>query len=366
MLGESLAVKTNYKYELAFAKFEEWMVTDRRRWDTNPAHRLQREITERDILGWVAYNFMRNLAYSTIKGYVYGVKHAWALRTGIDCFMLAGNKALRIRMILRAVRRLRSKQLNKRDPITLEMISRLAELPETDDYGTVSALTMKTAQVVAFFALLRVGEFTSTAKEFAAELNLSLGDVKFETENGVRRATITINNGKTDLWGTGQSVTVYASGHATLCPVMLLERLLREEPGAEHEPLFMTKTRTPLTRKVFTDTTTRQLTKLGFSTSAIKSHSFRIGGASLLARNGTPAYMIQLLGRWTSDAYMAYIRHCPELFRSTSKALVFDGGLISMHDALGRVHEMKKGDCAGVTDNDCTALLNSFTTTNDN
>ena len=26
----------------------------------------------------------------TIKGYVYGVKQAWALRTGIDCFMLAG------------------------------------------------------------------------------------------------------------------------------------------------------------------------------------------------------------------------------------------------------------------------------------
>jgi hypothetical protein len=55
---------------------------------------------------------------------------------------------------------------------------------------------MKTAQAVAFFALLRMGEFTSTAKEFAEELNLSRGYVKFETENGVSRATITINNGR--------------------------------------------------------------------------------------------------------------------------------------------------------------------------
>lgn len=360
-----MAVKTNYKYELAFMKFEEWMV-NRRSWDNNPTNRFAREITERHILGWVAYNFTRDLAFSTIKGYVYGVKHAWALRTGIDCFMLAGNKALRIRMILRAVRRLRSKQLNKRDPITLEMISSLAKLPEIENDDAVSALTMKTAQVVAFFALLRVGEFTSTVKEFAAEINLTRGNVKFGIDNGVRRVTITINNAKTDLWGTGQTITVYESGHASLCPVKLLTRLLHEEPGADHEPLFMMRSRTPLTRNIFTNITTRQLTKCGFTTGAIKSHSFRIGGASLLARNGTPAYMIQLLGRWTSDAYMAYIRHSPELFRFTSKALVIDGGLISMPEAVSRVHEMKKGDSAGVNDNDCQALLRSFTTTIDN
>ena len=149
-----------------------------------------------------------------------------------------------------------------------------------------------------------MGEFTSTTNEFDKDVNLTRSSVLFENDNESKRVTMDINNGKTDTWGTGQSVTMYATGHESLCPVSLLEKMIFEEPGAPDEPLFMTKQGSPLTRKIFTETTIQQLIQLGFSASAIKAHSFRIGGASLLARNGTPAYMIQLLGRWTSDAYM--------------------------------------------------------------
>lgn len=38
------------------------------------------------------------------------------------------------------------------------------------------------------------------------------------------------------------------------------------------------------------------------------SHSFRVGAATVAARNGVPDHLIQALGRWTSNAYQAYIR----------------------------------------------------------
>jgi integrase len=37
------------------------------------------------------------------------------------------------------------------------------------------------------------------------------------------------------------------------------------------------------------------------------SHSFRRGGATLLANAGIPSNMIQLMGDWKSDAYKKYI-----------------------------------------------------------
>ena len=38
------------------------------------------------------------------------------------------------------------------------------------------------------------------------------------------------------------------------------------------------------------------------------TYSFRIGGATSLARRGVESWVIQTLGRWQSDAYKIYIR----------------------------------------------------------
>ena len=41
--------------------------------------------------------------------------------------------------------------------------------------------------------------------------------------------------------------------------------------------------------------------------SNLNTHSFRIGGASAAASAGVPDSVIQILGRWKSDAYRRYI-----------------------------------------------------------
>ncbi len=48
--------------------------------------------------------------------------------------------------------------------------------------------------------------------------------------------------------------------------------------------------------------------KLGFSEDKVGTHSNRSGGAMGMYLAGTPVYTIMLLGRWSSDAFMRYIR----------------------------------------------------------
>ncbi len=48
--------------------------------------------------------------------------------------------------------------------------------------------------------------------------------------------------------------------------------------------------------------------RLGFSEDEVGTHSNRSGGAMGMYLAGTPVYTIMLLGRWSSDAFMRYIR----------------------------------------------------------
>ena len=59
----------------------------------------------------------------------------------------------------------------------------------------------------------------------------------------------------------------------------------------------------------------------GVSKAIFSSHSFRIGAATVAARNGIPDHQIQALGRWTSSAYLLYIRTPAELLSQLSKQL---------------------------------------------
>jgi hypothetical protein len=47
---------------------------------------------------------------------------------------------------------------------------------------------------------------------------------------------------------------------------------------------------------------------LGFSADEVGTHSNRSGGAMGMFLSGTPVYTIMLMGRWSSDAFMRYIR----------------------------------------------------------
>ena len=75
-----------------------------------------------------------------------------------------------------------------------------------------------------------------------------------------------------------------------------------------------------LTRTLLTSWLTKIMDAAGFAGN-YSSHSFRIGAATVAARNGVPDHLIQALGRWNSNAYQLYIRTPSEALASLSQHL---------------------------------------------
>jgi hypothetical protein len=67
--------------------------------------------------------------------------------------------------------------------------------------------------------------------------------------------------------------------------------------------------------------------EMGFDPSKFRTHSLRIGGASMLAAANVPDYVIQVQGRWKSLAFLDYIRIAKRSFDSALAAIVNMDGL---------------------------------------
>jgi len=66
---------------------------------------------------------------------------------------------------------------------------------------------------------------------------------------------------------------------------------------------------------------------LGFSPEELGTHSIRSGAAMAMYLSRTPVYTIMLIGRWTSDAFLRYIRpQVQDFTRGVSQSM------ISSHD----------------------------------
>jgi hypothetical protein len=62
--------------------------------------------------------------------------------------------------------------------------------------------------------------------------------------------------------------------------------------------------------------------EMGLDPTRYRTHSLRIGGASMLAAAGRPDYEIQKLGRWKSLAFLEYIKVGKATFNAALAAIV--------------------------------------------
>ena len=78
--------------------------------------------------------------------------------------------------------------------------------------------------------------------------------------------------------------------------------------GATPGPLFCFADGSPVKTSQFTQQLQQALNFCGLDSTKYKSHSFRIGAASLAAEKGLSDAQIRHLGRWKFDAFKLYIR----------------------------------------------------------
>ena len=232
----------------------------------------------------------KRVGYKTIEAYLCGIQFHATIRGHHEKIA----DMPRLGLILRCIRRaLGTKHTRpRREPITLAHLHRIythLELTHTLQNATM----MKAAFTLAYFAMLRVSEYTSTTgRSFDKDCNLLMSDIYISGEI----ACIHIKSSKTDPFRTGVTLRIATTHHA-ICPLRYL-RQYSSMRGLEEGPLFRHHNGAFLVRH-----DVAKVIKDCLKAPKLNTHSLRIGGASNLANIGVPDYAIQILGRWRSDAY---------------------------------------------------------------
>ena len=90
-------------------------------------------------------------------------------------------------------------------------------------------------------------------------------------------------------------------------PVTAVRNFLVIHPAREG-PLLIHADGTPLSREWLVKRFRQALEFCGISCAGYSGHSFRIGAATAAAEAGMPPHLIKTMGRWSSEAYLLYIR----------------------------------------------------------
>lgn len=195
--------------------------------------------------------------------------------------------------------------------------------------------TIAWIQILAFFYCMRSCEYSDVAGERRTK-TVCFRNIRFHSKNkeiphhspNIFQATsvsITFEWQKRDV--RDDTITHQRSndkvGKKIMCPVRACAELVTiiRKSTISPDKIPNMKINTVVTQgKIFTIPSSMVLDrirtavrflgkdKLGFTEAEVGTHSNRSGGAMGMYLAGTPVYTIMLLGRWSSDAFMRYIR----------------------------------------------------------
>ena len=181
--------------------------------------------------------------------------------------------------------------------------------------------TLESVFLLAFYGFLRCPEFTASNSQFNPALHPCVSDLSITSPTTL---IFTLKHSKTDKFGISTPIHLFKL-NSILSPYELLVRHLSirtAQNASPSDPLFITESGSVITRTWFLNHLRLVLTKAGYAAHNFSGHSFRIGAASTASRQGVPEHIIQVLGRWTSQAYHAYIRTSPHDLLQAHAALV--------------------------------------------
>lgn len=248
---------------------------------------------------FVAWIYKKGLSANTVKTYISGISYAHKINHLTD-----PTESFYFKSIMRGFKRGKS-LADTRVPITIETLQSLIRALGKVCVSWYELCLFKAAFLIAFFGLFRISElvFTSAA---LMHYPLKAKDVTFLTKNGKHTMNLVLRYSKNNQSGRSQGISVAEISNSDLCPVSAARRLLTMHPAGDF--LFCHSNSKPVTRYQFSAVLKRCMIHIGLPTCRILTHSFRIGAASYLEAQGVPHNIIMRKGRWSSDAYLTYLR----------------------------------------------------------
>ena len=171
------------------------------------------------------------------------------------------------------------------------------------------------------FGFLRSGEFVVKSQAtFDPTQHITPQDIAVDSHSNPTLIRVFIKQSKTDQFGTGAHIFLSRTD-TDLCPVAALLAYLAQRPNCGKGPLFIKVDGSPLTKTLLVNMLHKALQHAGIDPTHYKGHSFRIGAASTAAALGIQDSLIQKMGRWSSSAFLAYVRTPHVELASVSKTL---------------------------------------------
>jgi hypothetical protein len=192
--------------------------------------------------------------------------------------------------------------------------------------GTAAALVQADLILVAFFYLLRPGEYTHDNRRrrtiplrrkdirlWDAQNHLIPHDAPLPVLLTARSATLYVADQKNGVKGSTLHHTAILDPH--FCPVKALAHRvfqLHQLTNSDTTPLSQISATTFVTSREITialrqGASAANLLASGYSLDRISGHSLRASGAMALKLNGADIATIKKMGRWSSDTFLMYI-----------------------------------------------------------
>ena len=204
--------------------------------------------------------------------------------------------------------RLKSSPVKRKRALTFDdpqtVLNELANSTQHDD------LLFKTMLITGFFALMRLGELT-----FPDEVRLR------NWKKVSKRSTVQVSAEqyefllpahKADPFFEGNRIIIKKVPYSNIDPLSIFRDYLtsRDDRFPLFSPLWISHDGSVPTRNFF-------ITRLRhFFDRDVAGQSMRAGGATSLAEHGVAPSIIQFMGRWSSDAFLIYIRKNPVLIQA--------------------------------------------------
>ena len=290
LLKESVSPSSRSIYARAWRLFNDCISIFNSHINIKPALPFSHNI----ILFFVGFLSLKGFASTTIVTYVSAIGYVHRMKGLSD-----PTSSPIVQKALSAVSKLNPSS-ESRLPITLIILHQLIQAIPIAISDFYHRTLIKAMFIVAFFGLMRVGEITSDSINQSC---IQLNQLKMFHD----RAIITISRFKHNISLKPMEIVLTQQTDHDICPVLALrqfENIRGNRPG----PLFIFADGCPVPRQFFISRLKFCLNLVGLDHKSYKSHSFRIGGASLYASLGLSDTQIRLLGRWKSDAFKSYIR----------------------------------------------------------
>lgn len=241
---------------------------------------------------YIAHLFQRGYAASTISTAVSIIGYFHKIKQHSD-----PTSAFVVKKMLVGVSKSRP-ACDVRLPVTLDILHKLVVTSSQVTSSYFHKVLITAMYLLAFHGFLRISELAvSSANNHVLCLS-----------NVVLHDTSIVVKFSSFKHHKGHPHSIVISGTSDpLCPVVALTRYVQLR-GSQPGPLFLFPDNSPVSQSYFRSTLKSSLHLAGYPSATYKSHSFRIGAATVAASRGYSDGQIQRMGRWSSQAFKKYIR----------------------------------------------------------